>query len=50
MGGITGHAAFLEAIADPKHEERDDMWSWVGRKFAPEKFSVDKVNKELRRV
>ena len=33
--------------ADPNHEDHDEMVEWVGGEFDPEKFSVDKVNKEL---
>ena len=50
MGGVWGYADFLEAINDPKHEDHGDMVEWIGGMFAPEKFSVDEVNKELRRV
>ncbi|MGA2705616.1 MAG: plasmid pRiA4b ORF-3 family protein [Isosphaeraceae bacterium] len=48
-GGAWGYADFLEAIADPKHPDHRDMKEWIGGKFDPEKFSVDKVNRELRR-
>src|SRR5205823_3065933 len=48
VGGPWGYADFLEAIADPKHENHRDMKEWVGGKFDPEKFSVEAVNKELR--
>ena len=46
--GVWGYADFLQAMADPKHENHRDMKEWIGGKFDPEKFSVDKVNKELR--
>jgi hypothetical protein len=49
-GGAWGYADFLEAMADPKHENHRDMKEWIGGKFDPEKFSADKVNKELRRL
>jgi Plasmid pRiA4b ORF-3-like protein len=49
VGGIWGYAEFLEAIADPKHKHHDDQVEWIGGKFDPEMFSVDEVNKELRR-
>ena len=48
-GGVWGYADFLEAIADPKHPEHREMKMWIGGRFDPEKFSVDKVNRELRR-
>lgn len=50
VGGAWGYADFLEAMADSKHESHRDMREWIGGRFDPEKFSVDKVNKELRRV
>ena len=49
VGGIWGYAEFLEAISDPSHEDHADMVVWIGGKFDPEKFSVDEVNKELRK-
>ncbi len=50
VGGPWGYADFLAAIADPKHENHRGMKQWVGGKFDPEKFSVDRVNKELRQM
>jgi hypothetical protein len=50
VGGIWGYADFLEAINDPKHPSHRDLRTWIGGKFDPEKFSADKVNKELRRL
>ena len=47
VGGIWGYGDFLEAISDPNHEDHDERVEWVGGEFDPEKFSVDKVNKEL---
>jgi Plasmid pRiA4b ORF-3-like protein len=49
VGGSLGYDDFLKAIADPKHKHHDDQVEWIGGKFDPEMFSVDEVNKELRR-
>jgi len=49
VGGAWDYADFLEAMADPKHERHRDMKEWIGGKFDPEKFSVDEVNRELRK-
>ena len=49
VGGIWGYGDFLEAISDPNHESHAELVEWVGGEFDPEKFSVDKVNKELRK-
>jgi hypothetical protein len=48
-GGAWGYADFLEAMADPKHPDHRDMKEWIGGRFDPEKFSVNQVNRELRR-
>ena len=49
VGGVWGYVDFLEAIGNPKHEQHREMKEWVGGKFDPEKFSVDAVNKQLRK-
>jgi hypothetical protein len=48
-GWHLGYAEFLEAMSDPKHESHRDMKEWIGGKFDPEKFSVDKGNTALRK-
>jgi len=40
----------LEAIADPKHESHEDMLEWIGGEFDPEKFDLNAVNRELRKL
>ncbi|MFH1739682.1 MAG: plasmid pRiA4b ORF-3 family protein [bacterium] len=42
-GGVSGYCGLLEIIADPDHEEHEDMMTWVGGKYDPEEFSPDKV-------
>jgi hypothetical protein len=49
VGGSSGYEEFLEAIADPKHEEHDHMISWVGVPFDPEAFDLNRINQGLRR-
>ena len=46
VGGIGGYADYLEAMADPNHEEHEEMMMWRGP-FDAEEFSVEKVNQEL---
>lgn len=48
VGGIWGYYAFLEAIQDPKHPEREDMLEWIGGSFDPDEFDVESVNRRLR--
>jgi hypothetical protein len=50
VGGVWGYADFLEAIGDPKHEGYAEMKEWIGGKFDPDKFDLNAVNRELRRL
>lgn len=47
VGGVTGYADFLEALADPKHEQHSDYRAWVGGIFDPAGFDVNAVNARL---
>jgi hypothetical protein len=49
-GGTGGYEEFLEAIANPEHEEHDDFLGWLGFAFDPERFSVAETNAALQRV
>jgi hypothetical protein len=46
VGGIGGYTDYLEAMADPNHEQHEEVVIWRGP-FDPEDFSVEKVNQEL---
>ncbi len=48
-GGPWGYADYLAAIADPKHEEHEEMLEWRGP-FDPERFDAKKATKEMRKV
>jgi hypothetical protein len=48
VGGSGGYADYLEALADPDHEEHENVMAWRGP-FDPETFSIEKVNRELER-
>ncbi len=47
VGGVWGYAEFLEAIADPKHEQHDDFVRWAGE-FDPEDFDAGETTKVMR--
>lgn len=49
-GGVWGYADLMTTISDPEHPEHDEMLEWLGEEFDPEAFSVDTVNKALRRI
>jgi hypothetical protein len=48
VGGPHGYARFLEAWRDPEHEDHRAMRRWAGRRFDPEAFERDKVQKAIR--
>jgi len=48
VGGVWGYAEFLEAIADPKHDQHYDFVEWAGD-FDPEEFDAAKATKAMRR-
>lgn len=48
VGGAGGYEDYLQAMADPSHEQHKDMMAWRGS-FNPEAFSIEKVNKQLEK-
>jgi hypothetical protein len=48
-GGTGGYADLLDTLTDPTDEEFDHMRRWVGEQFNAEVFSVQEVDKRLRR-
>jgi hypothetical protein len=53
-GGPWGYADLREAIADPSHEEHEDMLEWLGLEdaadFDPAEFDLSLVNEMLDRM
>ena len=43
-GGIPGFYDLVEAIADPNHEQHEELKDWLGYDFDPMDFSIDRVN------
>lgn len=50
VGGVPGYSHFLEAIADPLHEEHESWLEWIEGSFDPSKFSVAEANAVLQKV
>ena len=48
VGGTHGYEEYLAVLADPEHEEHDNMLQWRGP-FDPETFSPAQVNQGLRK-
>ncbi len=49
IGGVWGYADFVEAIADPKHEEYENLLAWAGGKFDPEAFTPEAATKRMKK-
>lgn len=47
VGGSGGYENYLAALADPEHEEHEDMLAWRGP-FDPEAFSLAGINQQLQ--
>ena len=48
VGGIWGYSDYLEALADPKHEQHEEFLEWRGP-CDPDKFDAAKATKMMRR-
>ena len=42
-GGVWGYGELLEILADPNHEQHEDMLEWLGESFDPEYFGIKEV-------
>ncbi|MCW3841284.1 plasmid pRiA4b ORF-3 family protein [Micromonospora yasonensis] len=49
VGGPTGHAVLLAALADPEHPERRAMGEWASAGFDPAAFDAGRATTLLRR-
>jgi hypothetical protein len=43
VGGVSGYAEFLRAMANPRHKEHKSWKAWWGGPFDPEEFDPAKV-------
>lgn len=48
VGGPPGYAVFLQALADPKHEDHARYLQWIGGIWDPKGFDLNRINRELR--
>ena len=46
-GGMWGYEHLLEVLADPAHEEHEEMLDWVGGPFDPEAVDIAAINANL---
>lgn len=50
VGGKVGYEEFLEVIADPDDEQHADFVEWSGGHYDPERFDIEAVQQQLRRL
>jgi hypothetical protein len=48
-GGVDGYQRLLDIVFDPTHEEFEEMRTWAGSAFQPERFELRRVNEQLSR-
>lgn len=50
VGGAWGYEEFLEALADPDHEQHDDMVHWSGGDFDAKDVGADSIIERFDRL
>lgn len=50
VGGAWGYEEFLEALADPDHEQHEDMLHWSGGDFGAEDAGIDSILERFNRL
>lgn len=50
VGGVPGFDLFLEAMADPQHEEHRDFMRWYGRPFDPESIDEGEIRTRIDKL
>lgn len=50
VGGTGGYASFLEAIANPQHEQHQEMLDWIGYRFDPRACDLNVINQLLAHI
>jgi pRiA4b ORF-3-like protein len=48
-GGIPGHAQVVKVLRDPTHPEHEEMRTWAGPDYEPERFDLAGANTKLAR-
>ena len=48
-GGPWGYADYLAALADPQHEQHEEMLDWIGGSFDPEEFDPALATKSMKK-
>lgn len=49
-GGVWGYAELLTVLNDKGHPERAETLVWLGGRFKPESFDLDRINQQLAKL
>jgi hypothetical protein len=49
-GATSGYDHFLQALADPHHEDHEQLRGWIGGIFDSEGFDLNSINRALRKI
>jgi len=47
-GGVWGYDDLLEILANPQHEEYEEIMEWLGGEFDPDYFNLEEINEMLK--
>lgn len=47
-GGVWGYSNLLTILADPKHQEHEEMKEWIGEYFDPDFVDLEEINDNLK--
>lgn len=50
VGGLSGYAYFLEAMADQNHDDHDRMLEWYGERFDPDVAETGRILDNFERL
>lgn len=50
VGGVPGFDLFIEAMADPRHEEHRDLMRWYGRPFDPDTIEENEIRTRIDKL
>lgn len=50
VGGPWGYDHFLEVMADPGHEEHEELLEWHGGPFDPQDAEPERITRDFERL
>lgn len=50
VGGASGYADFVAAIADTTHPDHQQWTEWIGDEWDPDRFSINEAHEALREL